>query len=298
MYHSVATFLICSSTANSYEPCRCHRHTAHLWALIHSCLARPSLGLKGWCLGIDGECNLVGTVPAANPLSKFRFVPVAPGSEWAAPLLSSVPTFDESVKLLEEDLMHFVREGFLHVPGAVDSALVDAALAAINATLCSPGGGAVVGEDGTMQYCPSLRGRAEIQSLLYRSKVWTIAQLLLGRDKVQRCEGGQIALRPPQVGQGAARHRAGEGVSLPPRQWHIDGMGKGKHSPFSLLVGVSLSPQETDGMLLQRIWVCGGELKLHGMHTRRVFVFVMHHSVSMLNMSLTPLSLLCVCAFH
>ena len=25
------------------------------------------------------------------------------------------------------------------------------------------------------------------------------------------------------------------------RRWHIDGMGKNKHSPFSLLVGVTLS---------------------------------------------------------
>ena len=196
--------------------------------------------------------DLIGTVTAADPRSKFRFEPVAPGAEWGVPRLSSVPAFDTSVVLSDADLAHFVRDGFLHVPGAVDPALVDVAVAAINAALCSPGG-VVVGDDGNVQYCPSLRGRAEIQNLLYRSKVWTIAQLLLGRGKVQRCDGGQIALRPPQMGAARRQPDGDHAGALPPRQWHIDGMGKGKHSPFSLLVGVSLSAQVTDGQSATRL---------------------------------------------
>lgn len=33
----------------------------------------------------------------------------------------------------------------------------------------------------------------------------------------------------------------GRQEALPPSAWHIDGMGKDKHSPFTLLLGVSLS---------------------------------------------------------
>ena len=80
-------------------------------------------------------------------------------------------------------------------------------------------------------------------SLADKSPAWTYAQRLLGRGKVQRVRGAQIALRAPTT---KARTRTTGGTAgpstLPPTQWHIDGMGKGKHSPFSILMGVTLSP--------------------------------------------------------
>eukprot|EP00037_Helgoeca_nana_P023625 m.245917 g.245917 ORF g.245917 m.245917 type:complete len:220 (+) comp26413_c0_seq3:968-1627(+) len=101
-----------------------------------------------------------------------------------------------------------------------------------------------VDEDGSTKFCGKLTQTPEILNLLYKSRVWTIAQRLIGRGKVQRARGAQIALRAPAPQLANRRARIGlEAGALPPHQWHIDGMGKGKHSPFSLLVGVSLSSQ-------------------------------------------------------
>lgn len=196
---------------------------------------------KGWCLGSDSG-DLSGTLPASDPRSKFVFEPIQPGTPWEGAQLSSWPDFDESVTLSAEHIAGFVSEGYLHYPGAVDPPLVRAAVALINKTLCSPGG--VVADDDGTKFCPSITGQPEILNLLYKSKVWTIAQRLIGRGRVQRARGAQIALRGPTPQLAARREKTGtEPGHLPSRQWHIDGMGKGKHSPFSLLVGVSLSPQ-------------------------------------------------------
>mmetsp|Transcript_17291 Transcript_17291/g.45089 ORF Transcript_17291/g.45089 Transcript_17291/m.45089 type:complete len:409 (-) Transcript_17291:66-1292(-) len=195
---------------------------------------------KGWCLGsVDGE--LRGTMQAANPRTRFLLEPVEPGLPWVAPLL--VPAaldFDETVELTPVQLGSFAEDGFLHVPAAVDPPLVAAAMTAINRALTKPGS-VEIDDDGSTKFCPGLGADPAILNLLYRSKVWTIAQRLLGRGKVQRIRHAQIALRGPQEGVHRPDRAAG---ALPPSSWHIDGMGKNKHSPFSVLVGVSLSPQE------------------------------------------------------
>ena len=77
----------------------------------------------------------------------------------------------------------------------------------------------------------------------YASPVWTYAQHLIGKGRIKPVNGAQVALRGPNpalVPQGQEQG-GGAGAGLSPTQWHIDGMGKGKHSPFSLLVGITLS---------------------------------------------------------
>lgn len=51
--------------------------------------------------------------------------------------------------------------------------------------------------------------------------------------------GGQIALRYPELGDPPRGALSGVG-------WHIDGMDRGQHSPFNLLVGVCLSDQQEE----------------------------------------------------
>eukprot|EP00041_Stephanoeca_diplocostata_P021915 m.518412 g.518412 ORF g.518412 m.518412 type:complete len:273 (+) comp21939_c0_seq27:169-987(+) len=125
----------------------------------------------------------------------------------------------------------------------MNNAQVDAALVAINARLCSREG-VSVDDDGSVKFCAGLGAAKEIQNLLYKSKAWTLAQSLIGRGRVNRVDHAQIALRPPvERLYNAKRNRISNGQPemLPPSAWHIDGMGKDKHSPFTLLLGVTLS---------------------------------------------------------
>ena len=68
----------------------------------------------------------------------------------------------------------------------------------------------------------------------------TVTQHLLGRGKVRPPDHGQVALRFPL-------HVGAKRVPLDGKSWHIDGFGQGKHSPFTLLVGVALSDATDSG---------------------------------------------------
>jgi len=155
--------------------------------------------------------------------------------------LSSAPQFDDSVVLTEEQQLHFINEGYIHVKNVVPAKLVHAALGQINAALCTYGANVSIDDDGSNHYCPGV-GRSEaILNLLKLSPVWTLAQRLLGKGNIQDIQRAQIALRPPQPHLIAAGGPERTDGSLPPRVWHIDGTGTGNHSTFSLLVGITLS---------------------------------------------------------
>jgi hypothetical protein len=68
----------------------------------------------------------------------------------------------------------------------------------------------------------------------------TVTQHLIGRGKVRPPDSGQVALRFPL-------HVGAKRVPLDGKSWHIDGFGHGKHSPFTLLVGVALSDATDSG---------------------------------------------------
>jgi len=153
------------------------------------------------------------------------------------PKLIGRAEFDECVDLTLEERTAFIRDGFIIIKNAVPPSLVDVALAQINAALLSPGS-VIKDDDGALQVCPDARGSDAVQALLYATPLWTIAQRLLGRGRVAHCNASQMALRPPNLGAAPLTDE-----SMNPKQWHIDGMGKGKHSPFSILLGIALSQQ-------------------------------------------------------
>jgi ectoine hydroxylase-related dioxygenase (phytanoyl-CoA dioxygenase family) len=64
---------------------------------------------------------------------------------------------------------------------------------------------------------------------------------------------GQLALRAPVLHVTPDKEEKKAGT-----QWHIDGMDTGKHSPFSLLVGVALSDQSQPD--------CGNLIAFPGSH--------------------------------
>jgi len=74
-----------------------------------------------------------------------------------------------------------------------------------------------------------------VLDLLNNSPAFTYAQRLIGKDKVTPIFNGQVALIFPQERKPFMTN------PLPGTQWHIDGFGLGLHSPFTLLLGVTLS---------------------------------------------------------
>ena len=120
-----------------------------------------------------------------------------------------------------------------------------AALGAINAALCKPGGNIVIFDDGSStQYCPGVGNSDAVLNLLKQSKVWMLVQRLLGKGNVLDARNGQVALSPPNTAKLAAGGPGeDDGIALTPKQWHFDGMERRKkmYSPFSLLVGITLS---------------------------------------------------------
>jgi len=172
--------------------------------------------------------------------------------ELPVPALIGPADFDENLDFTTEERRAFIRDGFIIVRSAVPSCLVAAALAQINSALMTPG--SIIKDDaGLAQICPGARQHETVIALLRATPLWTYAQRLLGRGCVAPCNNAQLALRGPDL-KGAPL-KDGE---MPPKVWHIDGMDKGKHSPFSVLLGVALSDQSQPN--------CGNLVAFRGSH--------------------------------
>ena len=79
---------------------------------------------------------------------------------------------------------------------------------------------------------------------------------------ITRCAGAAAAEKEHR---GPGRTSSDDGRSalreaVPGTQWHVDGMAKGRHSPFSLLVGVTLSDASTPN--------CGNLVVFPGSHRK------------------------------
>eukprot|EP00041_Stephanoeca_diplocostata_P033909 m.1134619 g.1134619 ORF g.1134619 m.1134619 type:complete len:276 (+) comp24427_c1_seq75:644-1471(+) len=84
-----------------------------------------------------------------------------------------------------------------------------------------------------------LRGACVVHAPLTRRALVRRCQSLLGQGNVRVPHGAQVAVRfplPPLADvAGSAKGPGG-------KAWHVDGFGQNQHSPFTLLVGVCLSP--------------------------------------------------------
>jgi len=149
-----------------------------------------------------------------------------------------IETWDEAKALTLEQKASFVEQGYLLVPGAVPPALVDAAREAIDAKLDAEGGRAwYMQTEGKAQTTP------ELLALFWdaASAAQTVAQSLLGQGNATSVLRAQLAIRfPEQEVIERLERRVGPG-EIDPWRWHVDGVIKGQHSPFTLLLGVALS---------------------------------------------------------
>jgi hypothetical protein len=151
---------------------------------------------------------------------------------------------------------HFLEHGFVHVPQVIPTELVQSALREINDAIESSRNGKIEADDpyGLVTFSQCMGQQLQtpaIFNLLYNSGAWTLAQSLIGRGLVQRPTNAQVAIRPPELDDESADSHHG-------MRWHIDGINKGKHAPFTLLLGVALSDQPAHG--------CGNLVVFPGSH--------------------------------
>ena len=136
-------------------------------------------------LGVDGAGNFASqaepaagfTVSAASDARAVR-----PSPHASAPVL----------ELSDEMKATFVRDGYLHLPGAVADRLVAAALQQINARLGAGPDAWERSEDG-LKLGGGVGSSAAVVDLLYRSCAFGVAEQLLGPAK--RPKAGQVSRR-------------------------------------------------------------------------------------------------------
>jgi hypothetical protein len=148
-------------------------------------------------------------------------------------IFSSSPHFMTTLSF--EQAARFREQGYLHLPGAVASDVVDAALHAINHSLGNGIDPAELPIYRSRSFCPELLRSRAILDLYERSSVSALMSSLVGA--VNPISSGQIALRfPGRLDAPAVLDPHLDGMYTP-----SNGVTKGKIHSFTALVGVALS---------------------------------------------------------
>ncbi|MDF2958691.1 MAG: Protein involved in biosynthesis of mitomycin antibiotics/polyketide fumonisin [Paenibacillus sp.] len=145
---------------------------------------------------------------------------------------------------------HFLKNGYVHIPGVVPQVMVDRAMKEIN---YSVGQGMNVDEMPIFRaqsFCPEIKNTLVIMGLLNQTPALELAESIIGGGKLRPVSTGQVALRFPEV-QDPPR----------PASPHLDGMpGKnngvkqGKIASFTALVGVLLNDLPNPGAGNFTVW--------------------------------------------
>lgn len=179
--------------------------------------------LDVWLSDGDGGNGLVRLLASGSEVG------VARREHTAIPQLPAIP-FTSEIKY------NFLINGFCLLPESISSPVCRSAIKFINYRLGL--------QDSSLR--PDLHNLASsiscepvITDLLFSSPIIRSIEILLhGHAEFQiPALGAQIALRYPQLSDPPTSGLLGG------NHWHIDGMDKGDHSPFTLLVGVALSDQ-------------------------------------------------------
>ena len=151
-----------------------------------------------------------------------------PTHEKRAAVTNPIPHYDADVPpLTNEQKRHFRREGYLKLDNVIPHDILAVAQKAVNAA-----------QNITMMN--ELQKDDAIINLLRASPVITQVQHLMGKGNVcqRSIKTAQLRMIPPA----RRRPERNPSSSVPSTSWHVDGMlNFRKHSPFSVLVGISLS---------------------------------------------------------
>lgn len=179
------------------------------------------------------------------------------------------------LSLTDEEKRLFRAHGFVHVPGVVPSERVEAALRAINHSLGEGVSRSDLAKFRAGSFCPELTSAAAVTDLYNRTPLRELAESAVGRGRLAKVTGGQIALRFPELRSPA------DTSPLPAPGPHLDGMyypgngvPKGQIYNFTALAGVMLSD-------LPGGW-CGNFTVWPGTHARNAAYFRAHGPKSLL----------------
>jgi len=141
--------------------------------------------------------------------------------------------------LTEEQKRSFVRDGFVHVAGAVPPALLERARRAINHSIGSGMDRDDLTRFSNQSFCTELVSDPRLLRLATTPTVWSCVRALLGDRRTVRPQRCQIALRFP-LPEGTPRKVAGghvDGYHTPHNGVPDDGVVRN----FTLLLGIMLS---------------------------------------------------------
>ena len=138
--------------------------------------------------------------------------------------------------------LELYEKGFVQIPGAVPTVMVEAAVKAINHSF---GNGIDPAKMITFQartFCPELRQAPEITDLYNSTPVKLLAESAIGPGKLNPVQGGQIAVRFPLLDDPPPALRP----HLDGRYSPHNGVPAGELRSFTMLVGIALSEVTTD----------------------------------------------------
>ena len=122
--------------------------------------------------------------------------------------------------LTREQKLTFIKEGYLHIPGAVPQVLVEAARRAINHSIGHVGmGGENMANNRSAFFCAELLDAPVILDLYHKSPIIPIAESLMGVDNVL----------PVTRAKPYPRFPLSLGEDPPPPRGHLDGIGNGSN---------------------------------------------------------------------
>lgn len=140
------------------------------------------------------------------------------------------------MELTAEQKKEIFENGFVVLPNLIPQQKINVCLRAINHSIGQGMNKKDLDEFRALSFCPELLGKPQLLDLLYETPVMSLAESVIGKDKVRLWGGGQIALRFPVMED--------PGQMYP----HIDGMyypgnkiAKGTVQSFTMLAGILLS---------------------------------------------------------
>src|SRR5215217_5640097 len=99
--------------------------------------------------------------------------------------------------LTGEQMRQFRTAGFVHVPGVIPRERVEAALRAINHSLGEGVSKSDLAKFRAGSFCPELTSAPPVTGLYNHTPLRELAESAVGRGRLAKVTGGQIALRFP-----------------------------------------------------------------------------------------------------
>jgi hypothetical protein len=178
--------------------------------------------------------------------------------------------------LTDEQKRQFRTQGYLHMPGAVPRERVDAALRAINHSIGQGVSKSELAQFRAGSFCPELRSAAAIMDLYNHTPLRDLAESAVGRGRLAKVAGAQIALKFPELRDPA------DTSPMPKPPPHLDGMyypgngvPKGQIYNFTALAGVMLSDVPGEYCANFTVWP--------GSHARNAAYFRAHGPQALLD---------------